>query len=300
MSPSSPESDQLADHVDGRAVEERVARHQHEAALVRRARRARPPPRSRPASGFSTKTCLPAWSAAHRERVVRRDRRRDRDRVDVGSSRTSRSRSSWRPPDSGARSARAPPRRRSQTAGDVRARRARQVADEVRAPVAEPDDADAHALIGHRRRRSAGAGSRAACGRAGAGRGRATSRARTRRPCRAPRRRSSCARAVTCQRPVMPAGTRKRSKCCGSEISVSYGMHGRGPTSDMSPLRTLISCGSSSRLVSRSHFPNFVTASIAVQLVDAVLTDLGARRHRRLDVLPVHPSGRHRRASSGT
>ena len=56
-------ADQVADHVDRRAVEERVPGHQDEAALVgeldqldRLAADA--------ASGFSTKTCLPASSAA--------------------------------------------------------------------------------------------------------------------------------------------------------------------------------------------------------------------------------------------
>ena len=36
-------------------------------------------------------------------------------------------------------------------------------------------------------------------------------------------------------------GMPKRSRWWGSKFSVSYGMHGRGPTSDMSPLSTLIS-----------------------------------------------------------
>ena len=59
----------------------------------------------------------------------------------------------------------------------------------------------------------------------------------------------------------MPCGTRKRSKWCGSKNSVSYGMHGRGPTSDISPRRTLSSCGSSSRLVFRRKRPNVVTSA---------------------------------------
>ena len=42
--------------------------------------------------------------------------------------------------------------------------------------------------------------------------------------------------------------------------------HGRGPTSDMSPRITLISCGSSSRLVRRSQRPTRVTASLRSSL----------------------------------
>ena len=86
----------------------------------------------------------------------------------------------------------------------------------------------------------------------------------------------------------MPAGTRKRSKCCGAKNSVSYGMQGRGPTTDMSPLRTLISCGSSSRLVSAEPLSELRHLAVAVELVETAVPDLGARRHRRLDVLPVH------------
>ena len=70
-----------------------------------------------------------------------------------------------------------------------------------------------------------------------------------------------CARAVTCQSPVRPGGDEEALEVLRPNVSVSYGMHGRGPTSDMSPRRTLISCGSSSRLVLRSQRPNGVIAS---------------------------------------
>ena len=56
--------DQLADRDDRRAVEERVARHQHEPALARRGAISSTHSADEAASGFSTKTCLPASSAA--------------------------------------------------------------------------------------------------------------------------------------------------------------------------------------------------------------------------------------------
>ena len=221
MSPSSPDSDQLADRVDRRAVEERVAGHQHEARLLARASISSSASPDDAASGFSTKTCLPASSAAQRELVVRRDRRRDRDGLD----RPDRARTSSSDvvaPNgrvAARRRLRGAPRRRSQTATSSASRQLVEVAHEVRAPVAEPDDRDAardaggrpvrhRCVLPSRCRRhavpSCVAGAGAASGRAGGGRGRATSRARTRRPCRAPRRRSDVARAVTCHRPVMP------------------------------------------------------------------------------------------------
>ena len=63
-----------------------------------------------------------------------------------------------------------------------------------------------------------------------------------------------------------PGGNEKRSKWCSSKSSVSYGMHGRGPTSDMSPRRTLMSCGSSSRLVLRSQRADARDASVRSSL----------------------------------
>ena len=46
---------------------------------------------------------------------------------------------------------------------------------------------------------------------------------------------------------------------------------GRGPTRDMSPRSTLISCGSSSRLVRRSHAPSGVTRGSPTSLNSAPL-----------------------------
>ena len=56
--------DEITDRVDGRAVEERVARHQGQAALARDARELVSPPRRDAARGFSMNTCLPARRAA--------------------------------------------------------------------------------------------------------------------------------------------------------------------------------------------------------------------------------------------
>ena len=74
-----------------------------------------------------------------------------------------------------------------------------------------------------------------------------------------------------------------RSGAAGSARSRT-GRHGRGPTSDMSPRSTLISCGSSSRLVFRSQRPTRRHGVRAVELVHAVLADGRAGRHRRADV----------------
>ena len=62
-------------------------------------------------------------------------------------------------------------------------------------------------------------------------------------------------------------------------------MHGRGPTRDMSPRRTLISCGSSSRLVRRRKRPNGVIASSAAGLKSPFSVGAFLRR-TSLDELP--------------
>ena len=82
MSPSSPDVDQLLDGVDGRAVEERVTRHEHEPAL-------RGEPHEllrlleRRGERLLDEHVLPRLERGVRERVVRADRRRDHDGVDV-------------------------------------------------------------------------------------------------------------------------------------------------------------------------------------------------------------------------
>ena len=55
--------DQLLQLPHAGVVEEQVARHEHEVALLRRARRSSSISAARIAGGFSTKTCLPASSA---------------------------------------------------------------------------------------------------------------------------------------------------------------------------------------------------------------------------------------------
>ena len=57
-------ADQVADLVDRRAVEERVARHQHQAAVASAISTRSTASAAVVASGFSTSTCLPASSAA--------------------------------------------------------------------------------------------------------------------------------------------------------------------------------------------------------------------------------------------
>ena len=182
-----------------------------------------------------------------------RDRRRDHHRVDRrrrtaprGTTSSSARRGSGRP-HSASRSSRV-----SQISDDLRALELDEVAEQVRPPVPEPDDGDAQRSL-------------TACPSAGAPAAGVCSSSTTSSPndqLRAYSTSSSsastnveCARAFTCHRPVMPAGTENRSKWCGANSSVSYGMQGRGPTSDISPRSTLKSCGSSSRLVLRRKRP---------------------------------------------
>src|SRR5208283_1214701 len=54
--------------------------------------------------------------------------------------------------------------------------------------------------------------------------------------------------------------------CHVAYASTSYGTGGRGPTSDISPCRTLNSCGSSSRLERRRNFPTAVIRGSLVSL----------------------------------
>ena len=137
---------------------------------------------------------------------------------------------------------------------------------------------------------SAAAEARTASGGSAADRARATSRARRRRPSRAPRRRSSSRGAVTCQRPVMPCGTRKRSKWCGSKNSVSYGMHGRGPTSDISPrrhvdqLRQLVEARLAQEPAERRHgvLARELVGAVGVRASRRASSSLGCTRGARL------------------
>ena len=69
--------DELLHLAHARVVEQQVPRHQHEPARVGERDELAPSRTARIAGGFSTKTCLPASSACLRERVVRRDGRRD-------------------------------------------------------------------------------------------------------------------------------------------------------------------------------------------------------------------------------
>lgn len=62
----------------------------------------------------------------------------------------------------------------------------------------------------------------------------------------------------TCQMPVMPGLTRSLLCTCDSYSATSLGSGGRGPTSDMSPLRTLKSWGSSSIEYRLMNLPIFV------------------------------------------
>ena len=66
-------------------------------------------------------------------------------------------------------------------------------------------------------------------------------------------------RPLTCQLPVMPGLTRRRSLRSSFHWTASWGSAGRGPTRLMSPLTTLISCGSSSIEVLRRNWPTRVT-----------------------------------------
>ena len=217
--------DQVADQVDGRAVEEGVARHRARGRARRRARRARSASCDEAASGFSTKTCLPASSARERERVVGADRRRERDRLDRRVVEHARRRSVV------AADARVAPRRSRSSASLVAGRRRRRA--RPRAAPAGSGRGSAPSSRGRRRRREparrrrcrssavirprlpakdlGGVRSRSDS------RGPATSRGRRRRPCRAPPRGRSARAPSTCQSPVMPCGTWKRSKWCWLE-----------------------------------------------------------------------------------
>ncbi len=65
----------------------------------------------------------------------------------------------------------------------------------------------------------------------------------------------------TWAQPVMPALTLWRSMYCGMRClncSTKNGRSGRGPTMDISPLRTFQNCGHSSRSWRRSHEPTGV------------------------------------------
>jgi hypothetical protein len=62
-----------------------------------------------------------------------------------------------------------------------------------------------------------------------------------------------------CQKHDKPGLTESLLNCQRLYCTVSLGSGGRGPIKDISPLRTLKSCGSSSRPVFLKNFPTFVT-----------------------------------------
>ena len=122
-----------------------MAGHQHEAALARRARSGRAPRRTtRRAASRRRRACRPS-SAAAASAVVRRDRRRDRRRRRSSSS----ARTLVEARSCVDRRVAARDRLERARVAGRRPRRARrsgssyEVADEVRAPVAEADDGDA-------------------------------------------------------------------------------------------------------------------------------------------------------------
>ena len=80
--PQRAGDDQVVDGDDGRAVEERVARHEHESTL-RRIRHELGRLRHRGGQRLLDEDVLPGPERRHADRVVRRDRRCDEDRFDV-------------------------------------------------------------------------------------------------------------------------------------------------------------------------------------------------------------------------
>ena len=61
-----------------------------------------------------------------------------------------------------------------------------------------------------------------------------------------------------CAQPLIPGRTSCLRACSGEYSGRYCGSSGRGPISDMSPFRTLMSCGSSSIDVERTNLPTFV------------------------------------------
>ena len=59
----------------------------------------------------------------------------------------------------------------------------------------------------------------------------------------------------TCQTHVSPGRTARRFRCQGAHLRDSSMGRGLGPTSDISPISTFHSCGSSSKLVRRKKRP---------------------------------------------
>jgi hypothetical protein len=62
---------------------------------------------------------------------------------------------------------------------------------------------------------------------------------------------------VTCQRQVRPGFMERRRRCQLSYFPTSEGIGGLGPTTLISPLKTLINCGSSSIPVFRRKVPMY-------------------------------------------
>ena len=182
--------DQLADRDHRRAVEERVPRHEHEVLslgeldeLAASAERRRAASRRRRACRLRAPPCASSWWV---ETGVATS-----DRLDVGRPRAPRSTSvvcstpGYRRPIQGE-----PSRDRVADGDELGVVELDEVADEVRAPVAEAHDSRSLTGARQRRRLPCRSSAKRVC-RAAGDPGRTTSCARRRRPCRAPRRTSS-------------------------------------------------------------------------------------------------------------
>ncbi len=248
-----------------------MAGHEDEPALVGEADQLeRPRPRRRRAASRRRRACrprAPRRRARSASRPAWRSRRRRRPDPRARRSKLGRRR---RPPGSAARSSPAAPARRSQTTTtsassgtrggcgrgsgpSSRGRRRRpQRTRSRRVPLVRPEQHAAASAAGAR------------------GRGRATSCARRHVHVERLAERRVGARGHLPEAGHARPGRGSARSGAAAKCSISYGRHGRGPTSDMSPRRTLKSCGSSSRLVFRSQRPNGVIASSALELEQAV------------------------------
>ena len=197
---------------DRRAVEERVARHQHEPASAREPRSARAASSDDAGERLLDEHVL----AGLRARAAASSKCVETG-VAIATASTSASASTSSscvvrgPPGSGARSRRAGSlragRRSTTTSALVELG---EVADEIRAPVAETDDGDAHGTVPARVTASpfAAGGAAAASCRRSARSSPSDQLARVSTSISSASPKVERARAVTCQRPVMPAGTR--------------------------------------------------------------------------------------------
>ena len=214
-----PRRDQLVDRDDGRAVEEGVPGHQHEAG-PRRQRWPAPSPRRRTSRAASRRRrasrlrALPSRSGGGSRPALRSAPLRSSSSEITSATSLVRGTPGIAPTDE-----REPLGIEVADRDELRVVQLGEVPDEVRAPVAEPDDSDANRLahaVARRWRRSANG---------------VRKRSRRSRPSDHPRTYATSmsraspnvefARALTCQRPVMPWGTRNRSTWCGWKYSTS-------------------------------------------------------------------------------